>query len=64
MRTGRTEIYRNAAGKWNFRIIAANGKVVAQSNQGYERINKAFKGLQATYKALTQGQVYEVDNDN
>lgn len=37
MRVNKAVLYKAANGKWNFRLEAGNGKVVAQSNQGYNR---------------------------
>lgn len=31
------KIYRDRAGKWRWRLVAGNGKIVADSGQGYSR---------------------------
>lgn len=33
------EIYKDAAGKWRWRKVASNGRIVASSSQGY--VNKS-----------------------
>lgn len=30
-------VYRDTAGEWRWRIVAANGRVVADSGEGYKR---------------------------
>lgn len=34
---GTATTYKSPSGKWNFTLRASNGKIVAHSNQGYER---------------------------
>lgn len=36
---GKCEIYKDNEGKWRWRAIAQNGRIVAASHQGY--VNKA-----------------------
>ena len=31
------EIYRDAAGEWRWRLVAGNGRIVADSGEGYSR---------------------------
>ena len=39
------EYYRDRAGKWRWRFVAANGEIVAVSSQGYVRKADAIAGL-------------------
>jgi len=37
MRTAKLEIYRDAKREWRWRLRAANGRIVADSGEGYRR---------------------------
>lgn len=41
------EIYRDKAGEWRWRLIARNGKIVADSGEGYKRSGGAKRGIKA-----------------
>lgn len=36
--------YKDTEGKWRWSYIAANGRVLADSGQGYSRLDKAEQG--------------------
>ena len=44
----RAEVYEDKAGQYRWRIRAANGRVVADSGEGYRRREDAERGLQIT----------------
>lgn len=39
---GRFRVYRDRKGEWRWRLIARNGRIVADSGEGYDRRNKAM----------------------
>lgn len=41
------EFYRDAAGKWRWRFIAANGRILADSGQGYRHRVDAERGFES-----------------
>lgn len=45
-------IYQDAAGEWRWRLVAVNGKIVADSGEGYTRASDAERAAQtAAYLA-------------
>lgn len=47
-------IYQDAAGEWRWRLVAVNGKIVADSGEGYTRASDAERAAQtASYLAAT-----------
>ncbi len=62
MKTGKIEVYKRADGQWGFRVIAANGEIVAQS-EGYKGgLKAAAKGARAVVNAIVSA-VPVVDAD-
>jgi uncharacterized protein YegP (UPF0339 family) len=41
----RAELYRDAKGEWRWRVHAANGRIVADSGEGYKRKDDCAHGL-------------------
>ena len=37
MRRGKLEIYRDGRGEWRWRLLASNGRILADSGEGYRR---------------------------
>lgn len=46
------EFYRDASGQHRWRIWAANGRVLAESGEGYRRKTDAVRGLRATARRI------------
>lgn len=46
------EFYRDGAGLWRWRAKARNGRIVADSGEGYQRRGKALRGAKAALVAL------------
>ena len=44
-RTGKIELYRDDDGKHRWRIIASNGRILADSGEGYARSIDCERGL-------------------
>jgi uncharacterized protein len=40
------ELYQDAVGQWRWRMQAANGRIVADSGEGYRRRDAALKAAQ------------------
>jgi uncharacterized protein YegP (UPF0339 family) len=39
------EVYRDASGEWRWRLKARNGRIVADSAEGYKRRGKALNAV-------------------
>ena len=46
-------IYKDAAGEWRWRLKAANGKVLADSGEGYNTKQACKDGIQLVKDAAT-----------
>jgi len=57
---GKFEVYEDRAGKFRFRLKAANGQVVA-SGEAYEAKSAAKKGCEAVQNAAAGASVVEVE---
>jgi uncharacterized protein YegP (UPF0339 family) len=59
MPASRFEISKDKAGKYRFRLKAANGEIIATS-QAYERKGNAEKGIQAVMKVAADAEVVDL----
>ena len=57
---GTFEVYKDKAGKFRFRLKAANGQVVCQG-EAYESLSNAKDGCSAVQRAAAGAKVIEVD---
>lgn len=46
MRQPRFEVYPDAGGEWRWRLVARNGRIVAESGEGYKR---RYPAVRAAY---------------
>lgn len=58
---GKFEIYADRAGKYRFRLKAANGEIVA-SGEAYESKAAAKNGCEAVQRAAAGASVVDVDS--
>jgi len=56
MRTAKLEIYRDAKREWRWRLRAANGRIVADSGEGYRRRTAAYEAVHRL-KSILAGDV-------
>ncbi len=52
--TGKFEVYQDKAGQYRWRLIATNGKTVADCGEGYTERRNCLHGLEVV-KALAAG---------
>lgn len=45
-RAGYVDLYKDAKSKWRWRIVAPNGKILADSSEGYTRRRDCENGLE------------------
>lgn len=56
MKSIKIEIYRDKAKEYRWRIRASNGRVLADSAEGYKRRGGAFRGMRAVVIAISDGR--------
>ena len=44
--------YRDRKGHWRWRAVARNGRIVAESGEGYKRMRDAVKGVERTFDVI------------
>ena len=60
MRTAKLEIYRDAKRQWRWRLRASNGRIVADSGEGYRRKASLLAGIECV-RVLISGDVPVVE---
>lgn len=55
---GHYKLYRDRLNQWRWRYVAANGRTIADSGEGYYRREDAMNGIQIM-KASYNSPVYE-----
>ena len=58
---GKFELYKDAAGKYRFRLKASNGQVIAAS-QGYASRKSALEGIDSVKKHAPEAETVEVED--
>jgi len=56
---GAFDVYKDKAGKWRWRLIAPNGKIIADSGEGYSSKQKAVQGLSSVRRNAPNAEVKE-----
>jgi len=51
------EVYQDVADEWRWRLIAANGQIVATSGEGYSSVSAATAGTQVVRRISTDALV-------
>ena len=55
MRKIKIQIYRDSQGQYRWRIIAANGRIIADGAEGYQRRRCALRGINRLRLAFSTG---------
>jgi hypothetical protein len=58
---GKFEVYADRAGKYRFRLKAANGEIVA-SGEAYESKPAATKGCEAVQRAAAGAAIVDIES--
>ena len=53
-------IYKDAKGEWRWRLMSSNGRVMADSGEGYTTKYSAQKGARKVSSSLRDTGAYEV----
>lgn len=56
------EIFQDNAGEWRWRLIASNGKIIADSGEGYQSKQGVKRGIESVKKSAAKAQVQILDN--
>lgn len=60
MRSAKLEIYRDAKREWRWRLRASNGRIVADSGEGYRRKASMLRGIECA-RVMFSGDVPVVE---
>ena len=60
MRRAKLEIYRDGRGEWRWRLRASNGRIVADSGEGYRRRASVYQAI-GRVKSILAGDVPVVE---
>ncbi len=52
MKTGKVEVYKDRKGEWRWRAVAPNGRIVADSAEGYKTRAGLERGIQSLIKIV------------
>jgi uncharacterized protein len=57
---GKFEVYRDKAREWRWRLRAANGRIIADSGEGYKQRARCLSGLAAVQRVAPAASVVTV----
>jgi len=57
MRIAKVMFYRDKAGEWRWRLKATNGRIVADSGEGYQRLRDCLRGWNCVSRAVRGNSV-------
>lgn len=57
-REPKVEFYQDTNGKWRWRFRAANGRILADSAEGYSRLTDCVHGSEIVLASPTYSEVY------
>lgn len=60
MRTAKLQIYRDARREWRWRLRASNGRIVADSGEGYRRRAAVYEAVKRV-RSILAGDVPVVE---
>jgi uncharacterized protein YegP (UPF0339 family) len=62
MKNPKVQVYKDAAGKWRWRARARNGRIVADSAEGYSRRIDCMNGLASLASLVSEGKIENKEN--
>lgn len=60
-RRARFDVYQDTAGQWRWRLLALNGRIVADSAEGYTRMRDAERAVLGALKATASAVEHLVE---
>ncbi len=59
-RTSKFVVFKDAAGEWRWQLLASNGKIVADSGEGYKRKASAEKAVEKFKTAVLAAPIVQL----
>ena len=59
MSSARFELFVDAADEWRWRLVAANGNIIADSGEGYNSKQGAKRGIESVKRVAADAAVEE-----
>ncbi len=56
-KTAHFHVYQDSADEWRWRLVAKNGRIIADSAEGYVEKRKAIGGAKLVVRTLAAGTV-------
>ena len=60
-RTQTFEVYQDSAGEWRWRLVAANGNIIADSGEGYTSKQGAKRGIESVKEGAADATIEYID---
>jgi len=60
-RTATFEVFRDSADEWRWRLVAANGNIIADSGEGYRSKQGATRGIESVKRSAPDAKVRVLD---
>jgi len=57
----RFELYQDKAGEWRWRLVVANGNIIADSGEGYASKQGAKRGIESVKSSAPEAVVVATD---
>lgn len=55
--TATFEVFRDSAGEWRWRLVAGNGKTIADSGEGYQSKQGVQRGIESVKRNAADASV-------
>ena len=56
------ELYQDNAGEWRWRLVVANGNIIADSGEGYTSKQGAKRGIESVKNSAPRARVVVTDD--
>jgi len=60
-RKQRFELFQDAAGEWRWRLVASNGKIIADSGEGYSSKQGAKRGIESVKQGAPNATITVIE---
>lgn len=57
------EVFQDNAGEWRWRLVAANGNIIADSGEGYQSKQGVKRGIDSVKRSAASAEVRVLDED-
>lgn len=63
MSTATFEVFQDRASEWRWRLVAANGNIIADSGEGYTSKQGVKRGIDSVKRSVEEAEIQFVSND-